>query len=249
MSRVRLFIPAPIQTGRAVELDAEQAHYLRRVLRMRAGDELTIFDGSGDEFPAAISELRRDRAVLDARRPRHRDAESPLRIRLVQGVSRGERMDFVVQKATELGVWEIQPVLTRRSIVRLSLERAGKRAEHWRRIAINACEQCGRNRVPAVTAPATLAEFLAGGTDAALRIALSPTASNGLDAAADPGGGVVELLVGPEGGLAEDEIADAGGAGFVSYSMGPRILRSETAGMTAIALLQARWGDLARRPA
>lgn len=245
MPRARLYIPTRIRRGRDLQLGPEQAHYLGRVLRMKTGSELTVFDGSGDEFPAIVSSFRKGSATLQPGEPVRRNLESPLRIRLVQGVSRGERMDFVVQKATELGVSEIQPVLTDRTVVRLDAERTERRQAHWQRVAISACEQCGRNRLPKIAAPLPLGDFLAADRDAAIRIRLSPAGPNRLDSFDAPGEGWVELLVGPEGGLSETEGNTASSCGFSAISMGPRILRTETAALTAIALIQARWGDLA----
>ena len=244
MPRTRLYVDSRIRRGRDLRLGPEQAHYLGRVLRMKTGSELTVFDGSGDEFPALVTAFRKDGATLEPGDPVRRDLESPLRIRLVQGVSRGERMDFVVQKATELGVSDIQPVLTDRSVVRLDAERAERRQAHWRKIAISACEQCGRNRLPTIAAALPLGDFLAPEGDASLRISLSPEGPNRLGTLDAPGEGPVELLVGPEGGLSEAEADYASSCGFRPISVGPRILRTETAALTAIALIQARWGDI-----
>ena len=245
MPKARLYIPNRIRLGCDVQLEAEQAHYLGRVLRMKTGSELTIFDGSGDEFPAIVTSFRKGSATLQPGEPVRRNRESPLRIRLVQGVSRGERMDFVVQKATELGVSELQPVLTERTVVRLGAGRSERRLAHWQRVAISACEQCGRNSLPAIASPLPVDDYLAADREAAIRISLSPTARNGLGSLDAPGEGRVELLVGPEGGLSEAEISNASACGFTPISLGPRILRTETAALAAIALIQARWGDLA----
>jgi len=244
MPNARLFVPSRLEAGRPVELDADRAHYLGRVLRLRPGADLTLFDGSGVEYAAVIRRLQKDRAVLEVGKPSTPVTESPLSIRLVQCVARGERMDFVVQKATELGVREIQPVLSDRSVVRLDGERAAKRVEHWKRVAVSACEQSGRNRVPGIGAAVELAAFLAAPSDAALRVTLSPRGADRLSRVPGPKEGRVELLVGPEGGLSEDEIRASAAAGFRAFSLGPRILRTETAGMTALAILQSRFGDL-----
>lgn len=242
MPRHRLFIPQPIPQHGRLEIDGEQAHYLSRVLRMKPGGELSVFDGSGDEFAAVIVEIRKSSVVLRAGELLQNDVESRLVVRLIQGISRGERMDFVVQKATELGVQEIRPVLTQYSVVKLDPERAGRRVQHWRKIARSACEQCGRNRVPLIAEPVRLFEYLSREADADCRLVLEPGATTRLrDLAAAT---TIDLLVGPEGGISDHEIDDAARVGFVSVSMGPRILRSETAALTALALVQGRWGDL-----
>jgi len=242
MPESRLFVEAPLSGGR-LELDRGQAHYVGRVLRKRVGDRLTLFDGSGREFPAEITAFAKDRAVLEVGDARERDCESPLEICLLQSVSKGERMDFAIQKATELGVTGIQPVTSERTVVRLDGERAGRRTEHWQRIAASACEQCGRNRVPRIYDTLPLGELLAGPSSAALRVVLAPGAETGLGKLPPPGAGGIEVLVGPEGGFSGAEIDDAVRSGFVACHVGPRVLRAETAGPAALAAMQAMWGD------
>ena len=242
MSRHRLFIPEPIRHSRQLEIEGEQAHYLSRVLRMKAGSELSIFDGTGEEFAAIVVDVRKDSILLRKGEPLHNDVESRLDLRLIQGISRGGRMDFVVQKATELGARQILPVFTDHSVVKLTPERAGRRARHWRRIAESACEQCGRNRVPLVAEPVALIDYLSRSADADHRIVLEPGASTRLTDLAAPA--AVDLLVGPEGGFSDRENADTTMVGFIRVSLGPRVLRSETAALTAVALVQGLWGDL-----
>lgn len=244
MSKTRLFIPEAPEIGRTVTLDDERAHYLGRVLRMRPGDPLTVFDGSGGEFRAEVAALRRDEASLDILERVVLDTESPLRVRLVQGISRGERMDYTVQKATELGVACVLPVQTARSVVRLGGARKEKRLEHWRRIAVGAAEQSGRTRVPMLEVPVNLDEYL--GTPGAdrPRYLLQPGTPDRLADIATPGDAGIDLLVGPEGGFETDEERAALAAGCVPVSLGPRVLRSETAGVAALAVLQALFGDL-----
>lgn len=244
MSQSRLFLPNPLTANARLELGREQAHYLGRVLRKRVGDTLTVFDGSGYEYEAEIHAFGRERAVIEVGDRSERNVESPLRIRLLQCVSRGERMDFAIQKATELGASEIQPIISERTVVRLSGKRAKRRSEHWQRVAASACEQCGRNRVPEVHESLALAEVLGRSSDATLRLMLAPGGSAGIRDLTPSGQGFVELLIGPEGGLSDNEIAAAGHAGFVACRMGPRILRTETAGVAALAVMQAEWGDL-----
>ena len=243
MSGTRLFSPLPLQTRMDLVLGNEQARYVGRVLRLRKGDQLTLFDGSGDEFPATIVSIGNDEIAFRLRDAIARNAESTLAIQLVQGVSRGERMDFVVQKATELGIHRIIPVLTEFSIVKLDPDRARRRQVHWQKIAVSACAQSGRNVVPQVDAALPYATWIGqiGAVDGA-RLLLDPSGTS-LAKLANPGSNLI-LLVGPEGGLSVTEREAAIAAGFVALSLGPRILRTETAAITAIAALQTLFGDL-----
>ena len=243
MPRHRLFIPQAIAQNQNVEIEGERAHYLKRVLRMKAGSELVLFTGDGYDYPAEVTAARKDRLVLRVGEGVRNDNESPLDIRLVQGISRGERMDFAVQKATELGVQRITPVFTEFSVVKLNPERAERRMQHWQKIVQGACEQCGRNRIPPVDAPVTLKEYFAESSAADRRIAFVPGAAATLDDLAEPLR-TVDLLVGPEGGFSKREIEDAAHAGFFRASLGPRILRSETAALTAVTMVQSKWGDI-----
>ncbi len=244
MPKVRLYIPAPVTAEAIQELNAEQAHYLGRVLRMKPGGALTVFDGVGAEYPATVESVGKTSARLGVGERHVEDRESPRDLRLIQGVSRGERMDFVVQKATELGVTVIQPVITARTVVRLSGDRRARRHAHWQRVAISACEQCGRNRLPEVAAPVSLNDYLGRDSEAALRATLSPLATTRLADAPAPGDGSADLLIGPEGGLDDEERELARQAGFQAYSLGPRVLRSETAALAALAIAQTLWGDI-----
>jgi 16S rRNA (uracil1498-N3)-methyltransferase len=244
MSAIRLFVPVPIRSGDDLWLDGERAHYLTRVLRVRSGDTIVVFDGRSGEYPAVIGEIDRQRVQLRPGPNSSRDLESPLSIRLIQGISRGERMDFVVQKATELGVQQITPVHTAYSVVRLGNDRAGKKIGHWERIAQGACEQCGRNILPVIDAAADLKEVLAepvGGSRLILQAGSGESLGN-LRQIDDS----LTLLIGPEGGLNEAEIALAISCGFQPVSLGPRILRTETAALAAVAILQSRFGDFRR---
>ncbi|MEM9209498.1 MAG: 16S rRNA (uracil(1498)-N(3))-methyltransferase [Pseudomonadota bacterium] len=244
MPRTRLYIPAPLAGAASLDLTPEQAHYLGRVLRMKPGEALTVFDGRGSEFAAVVQSLGKSRARLDIGAARDGNRESHRDVRLIQGVSRGERMDFVVQKATELGVTSIQPVMTERTVVRLDDDRRTRRHAHWQRIAIGACEQCGRSRLPDILPPVSLADYLANDSDATLRATLSPQATERLADAKIPDHGAAELLVGPEGGLSRAEREHAHAAGFASFCLGPRVLRSETAALAAVTIVQTFWGDL-----
>jgi 16S rRNA (uracil1498-N3)-methyltransferase len=250
MRDVRVFVPGPLAAGSVIALPDQAAEHVVRVLRLRSGAALSVFDGSGGEHAAEITEV--GRRAVSARVGAHHaiERESPLQATLVQGLARGEKMDWIVQKATELGVARIVPVTTERSVVQLEGGRADKRVAHWRAVAIAACEQCGRNRVPVIDAPVALAEAaaLAG---AGPRWMMAPGAARSLydhaaGLAALPPPHQPWLLVGPEGGLTEAEAALAARGGFVPVSLGPRVLRTETAGVAALSLLQALAGDLGR---
>ena len=240
----RLFVSERLGNDREILLRGEAARYLGRVLRLKVGDHIAVFNGDDGEWEAGIAALTRDTATIRIAGPRAAATESPLRVHLVQGVSRGERMDFVVQKATELGVKRITPVFTAHGVVRLDEERADKRREHWQRIAESACEQCGRIRPPLVDQPLPLAAWFGSGAAAdSTQLVLAPGAAQPLTDI-DALGAKLCLLVGPEGGFSEPELEDAAVAGFRRVSLGPRVLRTETAALAALAIAQATWGDL-----
>jgi 16S rRNA (uracil1498-N3)-methyltransferase len=239
----RVFVDVPLASGARVELGGSAAAHVSRVLRLRAGEPLTLFNGRGGEFAARLEAVQGGRVAVQVGEAQALERESPLELRLVQGISRGERMDLVVQKATELGVAEIVPVITERSVVRLDAAQAQRRGEHWRAITIAACEQSGRNRVPQIRAVLSLAEFLRGDEAPATRLLLSPAAALRLGETPRPGGPVT-LLIGPEGGLTPQEQEDALARGYVGVRMGPRVLRTETAAIVALTLLQREFGDL-----
>lgn len=238
----RFFCPLPLAANTTIELPPGPAHHAVRVLRLGSGAAITLFSGEGGEFPATLEHAggRKVHARIGTRREIER--ESPLEVTLVQGMASVERMDYVVQKSVELGVTVIAPVETSRSVSRLDGPRAEKRCEHWRQIAIAACEQCGRNRVPEIRLPRGLDDWLAEASSAALRLLLAPHAALSLSALEAPRG-PVELLAGPEGGLSPDETAAAQRAGFRAVHLGPRTLRTETAGTAALAAMNALWGD------
>ncbi|MBT8087075.1 MAG: 16S rRNA (uracil(1498)-N(3))-methyltransferase [Gammaproteobacteria bacterium] len=244
MRQTRLYIDAGCASGSEVQLDAERARYLGRVLRLRAGDSVLVFDGSGKEFEATLSRIGKSGAVLSVGEASMPARESSLKLHLVQGISRGERMDFVVQKATELGVKRITPVLTEHGVVKLDAERAEKRRAHWQKVATSACEQCGRVRLPLVDAPVPLNEWFGQSPSSAdIDLILTPGAPSSLNSIAAPVTKIC-ILIGPEGGFSDSEYDNAAIAGFRPVSLGARILRTETAAVAALALLQARWGDL-----
>lgn len=244
MTSPRLFSAVRLRPDTEIALGSGQARYVGRVLRLGQGDRLTVFDGRGGEFAATIACVTKQGLRLRVGEHRAGDRESPLRITLVQGVSRGDKMDVVVQKATELGVERITPVLTEFSVVKLDERRAAKRCEHWEKIARSACEQCHRNVVPVVDTPQPLVEWFGANASAGhLQLILRPDAAVRL-----PGvkfaGERLTLLVGPEGGFSAAEYERAAAAGLTDASLGPRIMRTETAALAAVSVAQASWGDL-----
>ena len=247
MRAVRVFVDGPLAANGVARLPAQAAAHVTRVLRLRPGAALTLFDGRGGEFEAELLDSARGGAEVRVGAHRAVERESPLQVALLQGVARGDKMDWIVQKATELGASAVVPLATERSVVQLEAGRAERRAAHWQAVAIAACEQSGRNRLPRIGAPQSLAEACGrdSGPSAPRRWVLVPGAGRPLAAAAAGAGALeCELLVGPEGGLSEAELELALRCGFEAVSLGPRILRTETAGAVALALLQAVAGDL-----
>jgi len=244
MRLTRIYVPGDLAANSEIVLPAQSGEHLTRVLRLEAGAPFTIFNGHGGEYSAVLG-ARSGKKVL-ARLGRHDpvERESPLAITLLQGVARSERMDLIVQKASELGISRILPVLTERSVVKVDAKQRERKLEHWRSIAIAACEQCGRNRVPEVSAPATLGDAIAALPAGNLRCLLAADGGESLAAAVARGAGPgVVLLIGPEGGLADSERRLAGANGFAAYRLGPSILRTETAGLAALAAIQTIAGD------
>jgi 16S rRNA (uracil1498-N3)-methyltransferase len=222
-------------------LEAGPSRHISRTLRMRPGDALAVFDGRGREAPARIEHIGKDRVTLVLGPCSEIDRESALAITLAIAVSRGDRMDTVVQKATELGVHRIRPTLSERTGVKLDPKRWEKKLRHWQQIAVSACEQCGRNRLPDIEEPRTLASVLVQPGDFEQRLLLHPAG----DAAPLPAACASAcLLVGPEGGFSDSEVAAAVQTGYLPLQLGPRVLRTETAPLAALSVLQARWGDL-----
>jgi len=243
MRVIRCHVDAMLLPGQAVVLSEDKSQHLLRVLRLREGDPVVLFNGDGANHTARIT-IAAKKAVellVEAREPL--DNESPLAITLLQGVARGDKMDLILQKATELGVHAIQPVLTERTEVKLEGERAERRLLHWRGVVSAACEQSGRTRLPTVAEARPLHEALAGLPDRARCLILDPRHGRALKALAlDPAKPVV-LVVGPEGGLGERDLRQLGRAGFEGVQLGPRVLRTETAGLAVLAALQALYGD------
>ncbi len=243
MRLIRVYVDSALAAGARAALEGPAAAHVRRVLRLETGDSLTLFNGDGQDYPSRITGFSRDTVEVAVAGTVAARAESPLAFTLVQGIARAERMDLVVQKATELGVAAIVPVATTRSVVKLDAASRGRKVAHWRAIAISACEQCGRARIPGIADPRTLASWLAEPPGPGVRLLLSPDADASLSSAAREAT-EVELLVGPEGGLEETERRAALDAGYRDCRLGPRVLRSETAAIAAISILQSVAGDL-----
>ena len=229
--------------GATFELPPEAAHHAQRVLRLRENDPVQLFDGEGNALDASISEISGKRVVLNRLQSCASERPSPLRIVLAQAMCSSEKMDWVVQKATELGAAEIQPVQTQRSVAKLTGERIARRAAHWRSVAIAACEQCGRNRLPQIHAPHEFSAWLAAmRSTPGAKFMLLPEGSTALHEQPTPLE-VVTLLIGPEGGFSADEAQLARQVGFIPIRLGTRILRTETAAIAGITALQILWGD------
>jgi 16S rRNA (uracil1498-N3)-methyltransferase len=243
MSTPRFFCPPPLPAGSSLELPEDAAHHAQRVLRLRVGDPVQVFDGVGHALDGKISAFQGKRVFLHELQSCIGDTESPLRIVLAQAMSSSEKMDWVVQKATELGATEIHPVQTQRSVAKLAGERAEKRTSHWRSVAISACEQCGRNTLPLVHAPQEFGAWLASIRDSnSSKFILQPEGAMPLQKHSRPQDSAI-LLVGPEGGFSEDEAKMAHLAGFAPVRLGKRVLRTETAALAGISALQTLWGD------
>lgn len=246
MALTRLFINNELRSGSEIQLDAVQARYLGRVLRLSAGDALTVFNGTNGEFAASVSSVGKSSGTILVESHIETATESPLRVHLVQGISRGERMDYVVQKATELGVKRITPVLSKYGVVKLDAKRAAKRRDHWQSVAESACEQSGRIRPPLIDEPQPLNTWFGEKTgDSDLDLILQPRAATALTSITAPQTKVC-MLIGPEGGFSSGECDDAAAVGFKAVSLGPRILRTETAAAAALTVAQSLWGDLRR---
>ncbi|HMT80763.1 MAG TPA: 16S rRNA (uracil(1498)-N(3))-methyltransferase [Azonexus sp.] len=241
MNSPRFYCREALSPGAHVELPEPVARHAVRVLRLPPGAPMVLFDGRGGEYPAHIERIERDRVYAELAEWRDIERESQLNITLVQALQAGDKMDFTIQKAVELGVRDIVPVESRRSVLRLAGERAGKRVAHWQGVVASACEQCGRNQVPLVAPLEKLENWLARPSNGCLRLMLAPDADQTL--ASIPPAEAIQLLIGAEGGLDPQEVIAATQAGFRAVRMGPRILRTETAGLAALAALQALWGD------
>lgn len=243
MSNTRFYSAEKLAIGAVVALSASAATHATRALRLDVNDELTLFNGDGHDYTCELMSIKKSEVLAKVLSHQTINNESPLNITLLQGISSGDRMDYTIQKAVELGVNTIQPISTERSVVKLSQERAQKRLEHWQNIVHSACEQSGRAFVPQVLAPASLPQWLAvNPANNDTRILLNPVGASQLANLSKPNGNI-RLLIGAEGGLSQHEIDAATSQGFQSILLGPRILRTETAALSAISSMQTLWGD------
>ena len=242
MRQSRIHTSQPLILANSVELAGSAGHYLTRVLRLSKGDPVTLFNGDGNDYSGEISDIQSQRVRVRIMGSMSPGNESPLKITLVQAICRGERMDNALQKATELGVFCIQPLMSHRVGVRLDESRQIKRITHWQKVVISACEQSGRAVVPEVKKPLSISDWISG-TFESRRLVLDPFAENKLSGLSVEGDSI-SILVGPEGGFTDEEIKKVCANGVLAVSLGPRVLRTETAGPAAIAVLQAKTGDI-----
>lgn len=247
MSNLRFYSAGNLKISATVKLSENAATHATRVLRLNIGDKIELFNGDGFDYSCELLSVKKSEVLAKVLAQFEVKNESPLNITLLQGISSGERMDYTIQKAVELGVTQIQPLSTERSVVKLSPERAQKRLEHWQNVVHAACEQSGRAKIPNVATPMSLTAWLgvnihAGSSHANLRILLNPIGAIQLSALPKTTQNI-QLLIGAEGGLSQAEIDLATTHGFQSIVLGPRILRTETAALTAIATMQTLWGD------
>ncbi len=237
----RIYTQQPLASGANVTLEESASRHLCQVLRMQGGDALTLFNGDGCNYRARIELADKKKATAHVLEVERDDRDSPLRIHLGIALSKGDRFDWVLQKATELGVSQVTPLYTQRVDVKLNRERSEKKQRHWQQVIVSACEQCGRNTLPLLDAPIALPQWLES-LEADQKWVLSPAHSDNFREADKPGSAA--LLIGPEGGLDDSEVELALRAGFKALQLGPRILRTETAPVAAISILQYRWGDM-----
>ena len=242
MRTPRLYLPQALLPGETARIDGQAAHHINHVLRLRPGSSISIFDGQGNEYNAVLLGIGRTELSAIIGEPAAGIAESPLHITLAQGVARNDRMDIILQKAVELGVSTIQPLWMQRCQTHLKAARLEKRVRHWLGVIISACEQCGRTTLPHLVAPDSYPHWINNLQEGGCRLMLQPEGGTSLKAMAPPRENIC-VLVGPEGGLNPDEQLLAGSAGFLGIRLGPRILRTETAALTALAGMQTLWGD------
>ncbi len=238
----RIYFSGPLNSGDDITLTDTLFNYVVRVLRLKPGTALILFNGNGGEFKATLTEVNKKNALVTLGKHHDKECESPLRIILGQCISRGEKMDYTIQKAVELGVSEIVPLFSERCGVKLNQERLDKRLKHWQGVIISACEQSGRNHIPLLHEAITLSDWQQQ-LNASIKLVLAPSANNSLTTLQKPEQDAA-LLIGPEGGLSDAEINSSIEHGFVGIRLGPRILRTETAGLAALSIIQQQWGDL-----
>ena len=237
----RLFVNFPLTEGQSVQLLPDRAHYLVNVLRLRTNDKLIVFNGQGGEFQATLDQIGKKTSSIKIEHFVGIDRESPLYTELAIGVSKGDRMDWIVQKSTELGVSSISPLITERSELKLNAERWQKKLHHWREIIISACEQCGRSLLPELKDPVSLQDYVLN-CHTSFKVVLHPESnSTPMDIVENPKD--IALLIGPEGGFSDEEVAIAEKNNFNKWTLGSRVLRTETAPIVALSLLQAKFGD------
>ena len=243
MANLRFFTDSPLALNADIQLSESAAAHATRALRLNVGDKAIIFNGDGFDYACTLTSVKKNTVTATITGAKAISNESPLDITLLQGISSGDRMDFTIQKAVELGVKRIQPINSQRSVVKLTQDRAEKRIEHWQNVAISACEQSGRAFVPKVLPPLSLENWLSQNPyNNTLRILLNPVGAKRLNKIPKPAS-TIELLIGAEGGLSQGEIDLASSQNFQSIVLGPRILRTETAALTAISVMQSLWGD------
>lgn len=239
----RIYCDQPIKKNQDLILNGDASHYVVNVLRLKKGAELTIFNGTGGEYSAELAVASKRKAVVRIKKFSRKDIESPIKIHLLQGISRGDKMDYTIQKAVELGVHKITPVFTEFCNVKLKPEKLSKKQQHWQQIVISACEQCGRNYIPEVVAPMNLLQALVS-VKSGQKLILSLLARAGLSVIEQKKGNVT-ILIGPEGGFSNTEVQLAQTHKFTPILLGPRTLRTETAALAAISAVQTMWGDFA----
>lgn len=242
MRTSRVFVDQPLRPGATVTLDEAAARYVNQVLRLKRGQLVTLFNGEGGEFNASFLEVSRRAVKAGVESHVAIERESPLTLHLGHGLAKGERMDVVIQKAVELGASRVTPLNTERSVVKLSGERLERRVAHWRSIAIHACQQCGRNRVPRIDPPLDLSSWVQA-DQSDIRLLLTPAGERSLGEI-ELTGSSVALLVGPEGGMTEREETTSKELGFIPIRIGTRVLRTETASVAGLTAIQLKWGDL-----
>jgi 16S rRNA (uracil1498-N3)-methyltransferase len=242
MAKPRIFSTFPLHGQTTLELDPSAQRHVSQVLRLKSGAPITLFDGDGSEHEAIIDSVAKRNTTVSLLQQRYISTESPLSIHLLQGISKGERMDYAIQKATETGVAAITPLFCQRTVVKLDPKRLEKRFQHWKGIAISACEQCGRGLIPQLHPPTSLQQQLSIASTTE-QFVLDPNAQQRF-ADFSPKSNQITLLIGPEGGLNDEEIEQAAQQGYQRVQLGPRILRTETAAVAAIAIIQSLWGDL-----
>ncbi len=241
----RVYQEIPLKAGITIDLSSGASHHLARVLRAQVGAEITLFNGAGGEYGATITAIGKKTVTAKIGEFVPKSAESPLKLYLAQGISRGEKMDYVIQKAVELGAAGIVPLITERCNVKLDDERRQKRFQHWQAIVVSACEQSGRNILPELLPPQAIAQWLPQ-AQADLKCILSPKAVQKLNDMEMANDASIILMVGPEGGLSDAEVDLASQHGFLALNLGPRVLRTETAALAALTILQGIFGDMVR---